>query len=138
CGVCGQPLRSRRRGNSRKPGYECAKKPGSSACGKLGRMAEPIENFVTEAVLTALDGDGLARALRARRKQQADDSKILAAISTDEEALQQLATDHYTDGLISRAEFFAARSKLTERLDDNKRRLAAMSGNTVLATVEKS
>jgi len=135
CGNCGEPLRSRRRGNKSTPGYECAKKPGSRACGKLGRKALPIEEFVTEAVLTALDGPGLAKALKARRAAHNDDSKILDAIQADEAALEQLAADFYTDALISRAEFFAARSKLTDRIDANRQRLAAISGTAVLATV---
>lgn len=136
CGICGEPLRSRRRGSG-KPGYECAKKPGSRACGGIGRMAEPIDAYVTEAVLTALDGPAFAEALRARRAAQTDDTGILDAIRNDEEALEQLATD-FGDRLISRKEYFAARSRFVERLEGNRRRLASASGTSVLETLESS
>ena len=41
--------------------YVCARGPGFAGCGKTYVLAEPLEEFVTEAVLIALDTPELAQ-----------------------------------------------------------------------------
>ena len=58
CGHCGETLVSRpKQGGAR--AYQCVKGPGFSGCGRLSVMADPLEQFVVEAVLYRL---GLTRA----------------------------------------------------------------------------
>ena len=49
CGLCGANLVGRPRNGRRM--YICASGPGFHGCGKIGRLAEPIEELVTAAVL---------------------------------------------------------------------------------------
>ncbi len=65
CGNCGEPLVSRPRADGRRR-YVCARRPGSSACGKMAILAEDLEALVTEMVLQRLEGPALFRALAAR------------------------------------------------------------------------
>jgi hypothetical protein len=62
CGRCGATLVSRpRSGGDRR--YICATGPGYVGCGHTYVMAEPLEQFVVEAVLYRLDSPELAAAL---------------------------------------------------------------------------
>ncbi len=58
CGRCGSTLVSRPREDGERR-YVCARGPGFAGCGKTYVLAEPVEEFVTEAVL---DRARLARA----------------------------------------------------------------------------
>jgi hypothetical protein len=76
--------------------------------------------------------------VRARRASRTDDAKLLDAIRRDQESLEQLASDFYGEALIGRAEFFAARTTIADRLDANQRRLASVSGSSVLESLQSS
>lgn len=132
--VCGRPgcgerlvARPRQDGTRR---YVCARRPNSPACGKIARLAEPIEEFVTEMVLARLQGVDLATYLR---PTETDAGALLATIREDEAALEQLARDHYTERRISRAEFFAARDALEARIRTNRERVRRNASAGVLA-----
>ncbi len=49
---------------------------------------------------------------------------MLLAIRQDEQSLEALANDFYVEQLVSREEFFTARSALTKRLEGNRQKLA--------------
>ncbi|MEX2228593.1 MAG: recombinase family protein, partial [Dehalococcoidia bacterium] len=55
CGHCGHSLSSRPRIDGVRR-YVCAKRPGDPNCGKLARLARPVEDVVRDAVVVALDG----------------------------------------------------------------------------------
>jgi site-specific DNA recombinase len=131
CGNCSQPLVARPRLDGTRR-YVCARQPGNQNCGKLARMAEPVEQVVKEAVLVALDGVDLRQYV-----ERPDDgtAKLLEAVRRDEERLVELSKDHYVDGVIGRAEYFAARDAIQARLDGNRRRLEKANGHGVLNQV---
>jgi site-specific DNA recombinase len=131
CGLCGEPLVARARSDGARR-YVCARQPGNQACGKIARLAEPIEKLVKEAVLIALDGVDLAAYID-KPTDQTD--AMLGAIRADEEALQELSADYYAERRIDRAEFFAARDRLKARLEANRGKLAKANGNGMLASV---
>lgn len=144
CGICGWPLAGRRRDHASKSAngseenvrvYACTKKPGRTACGGIFRIAEPLEELVREAVFAALDGPALTRAIRAEAKKGNREAELLRAIRKDEEALEQLARDHYVDGRIGRAEFLAVRPSLEARLEKSKGQLAGLDRDTLLVDV---
>jgi hypothetical protein len=56
---------------------------------------------------------------------EADLSGVLADIAALEASLADLARDHYTDRLITRAEYFAARNAIVERVDGLRSRITA-------------
>ncbi len=118
CGLCGNRLFARPRGDKRRC-YVCASGPNHGGCGKIRVLADPLEEFIAEAIFTALDTPQLIETIRA----QADDTELgqaLEALRVDEETLTQLARDHYADRIITRAEYLAARSAVEDRIDVNR------------------
>ncbi len=61
CGVCGVKLISRPNHGQRT--YLCGSGPGLTGCGRVAIRAEPLEDFVSAAVLYRLDSPALAAAL---------------------------------------------------------------------------
>ena len=131
CGLCGEPLVARARLDKVRR-YVCARQPGNNNCGKIARLADPIEELVREAVLIALDGVDLAAYIE---KPTEETDALLEIIRADEEALHELSSDYYVDRRIDRAEFFAARDTLKARLEANRGRLAKANGHGTLASV---
>ena len=102
-------------------------------CGKTARLAEPVEDVVTEAVFQAIVGADIATYIR--RTGREDDEAIWQTVAADEAALEELARDFYVDKAISRPEFYAARGALQGRLEQNRKVLARSSRTDVLSTV---
>jgi site-specific DNA recombinase len=69
CGRCGNRLFSQARHvnpDNRVRRYVCLKDPDHGGCGRLTVVAEPVEQLLTDAVLTRLDSSHLAEALAGR------------------------------------------------------------------------
>jgi site-specific DNA recombinase len=74
CGRCGEPLEAHPRsltGKERAAGLTvgrkemaCIKRPGKKGCGRLGILAQPVEDLVAAAIFKAVDQGALARALK--------------------------------------------------------------------------
>ena len=77
CSLCGERLIARPRSGGQRR-YACAKGPTLSGCGKTYVAADPVEAFVVEAVMEALDSPQLAAALAGRLASEPD-SEALAA-----------------------------------------------------------
>ena len=131
CGLCGEPMVARPRLDKVRR-YVCARQPGNNNCGKMARVAEPVEAFVKEAVCIALDGADLAEYVEKPTDNTAD---LIDVIRADEEALQQLSRDHYAEKRIGRAEYFAARDAIAGRLDANRHQLAKSNGHGTISGV---
>jgi site-specific DNA recombinase len=132
CGRCGGALVGRPRPDGARR-YVCARQPGTPNCGRLARLAEPVEELVTRAVFIALDGVDLAAYMK--RTESIGDDGLLTSVRDDEEALEQLSRDHYVDKVIGRSEFFVAREGIQARLEANRMKLARKQGQEVLHTV---
>lgn len=115
CGLCGADLVSRPRGDGQ-PCMVCARGPGFHGCGKIRVLAEPLEGWIRDAVVEALAGPGLAEAIADVESADSDPSSVMGEIATLEESLRQLSVDHYSDKLISRAEFFAAKADIASKI----------------------
>jgi hypothetical protein len=127
CGICGQPLSARPRLDGVRR-YICARQPENQNCGKLARVAEPVEALVKEAVIIALDGVDL----RAYMAQPAEDEGLPGRIKDDEAMLELLAQD-FAQRRITRVEWFASRDPIAARLDANRSRLAKENGASAIA-----
>jgi DNA invertase Pin-like site-specific DNA recombinase len=129
CSQCETVLVARpREDHSRR--YVCARGPGYAGCGRSYALAEPIEEFVTEAVLWRLDSPELANALRGQRaNDQADAWQQQVDVATVR--LEELA-DAYGNAAISMREWMAARDPLQRQLDAANRRIARDNGATAL------
>lgn len=85
----------------------------STGCGKIVRMAEPVELLVSEAVLHRLDSPEMAAALAPSGE---DVSGLLERCNTQKARLDDLITD-YATGLLSREQLAQAKSIVEEAIE---------------------
>ncbi len=130
CGQCGEALVSRpRQGGAR--AYQCVKGPGFSGCGRLSVMAEPLEQFVVEAVLYRLDTPELAAAL-AGDPGDPDAERWQAEIDHSHAEREDLAA-MYGRREISLSEWHAARTPIEQRITEAKKELGRLNRTSALA-----
>lgn len=132
---CGKPLVSAR--NHGRRSYNCLKVAPYDGCGRISRWADPLEELIGEMVIQELAGPGLSKALR-RAGDGGDHDRLVAELAEDEAALAQLAADHYSARLISRAEYLAARSALEAKIAAIRRALGQRRGAEVLADLPRA
>jgi len=128
CGHCGEQMTSRPRGDGRRR-YVCARRPGSSACGKMAILSEELEALVTEMVFQRLEGPALPRALAA--EDDGIEENYQRSIDEANGQLEELAA-LYAEQRISVSEWMAARGPIEERLSRAKANLARSTGTGVL------
>jgi site-specific DNA recombinase len=145
CGRCGNGLSASQTGAGVRR-YACH--PNSSGCGRLGIIAEPLEEHVSAGVRSVLDGPGLDRMLAGR--PSGIDPSVELELSEAQRRLDELAAD-FAEARITRREWMVARdaisalvSRLSERLrtDLSTPVLRAISGHDLdswwnAATVEE-
>jgi site-specific DNA recombinase len=125
CGLCDAPLVARPQANGDRR-YVCASGPGHSGCGRLAIRAEPVEAFVSEAVLVQLDKPALAAALATAASADAATAAEQRAFTQDREQLDELARA-YGEKLVTFSEWLAARAPIEARIDAAQRKLSRMS-----------
>jgi site-specific DNA recombinase len=137
CGRCGakliaQPLMSGKRS------YACAVGKGRPGCGRTTRLAEPLEAYVRDAVIAALDSPELLAALDTIREETADDAVdgLLDRLRATEAQLEDLGRD-YADGLVIREAFFAAQARLSDRLEATRRQLSQAARRRAVVAVPR-
>jgi site-specific DNA recombinase len=125
CGKCGASLvaRPNERGARR---YVCSKDHGG--CGGCFIIAEPLEEFVSEAVLLAVSGPDFSKALRKARGGR--ESHAGAELATTERRLENLA-DAYSEGSIGLDAYQRATTKLEARIQDLRRAAASEATGAV-------
>lgn len=106
--VCGHTLVARPRGDHRRC-YVCASGPGFFGCGKIRRLADPVEALVVEAVLRRVDGGALAKAMTSKH-----DAQLANELVAVEGRLEELARQ-WAKGEITQPERAAAREVLVAR-----------------------
>lgn len=116
CGLCNAPLQAHPRSDGRKE-MACVARPGRSGCGRIGVLAQPVEELVSETVLQAIDRGALAKLMHS-----AQDQAAAAELRALEAKLAELARDWATDR-ISRIEWDGARSALLPRQQELQRRI---------------
>jgi site-specific DNA recombinase len=129
CGRCGERMVSRPRADKVRT-YRCSNQAGRVSCGKISRLAGPVEDVVKESVLVALYGVSLAEYMDRPEDKTAE---IMEAIRRDEGRLNEMAVD-YADGRFGRAEWYAARDHLNARLEANRSALQRQNGHGLLNT----
>jgi site-specific DNA recombinase len=143
CGVCGQKLVARPRGDKCRC-YCCPTGVNFDGCGKIRRLAEPVENLVCEQLFAALDsrdwGGALQAAARAADEGEAEERGLLAKLKGDDAALEAAERAHFIerdlDGkpVLSRPRFLRIKQELEVSMDDTRRTLARVIGNQALAS----
>jgi hypothetical protein len=93
--------------------------------------AEPIEAFLSEAVLVQLDAPAVAAALAAARSADAATAAEHDALRQDREQLDELA-DLYGRKVVSLSEWLAARKPIEDRIDAAQRKMSRMSRSAAI------
>jgi len=109
----------------------CLSGPDHGGCGKLTVVAEPVEDLITEAVLTRLDSIGLADALTGKVRDDDALGALGTALTADQARLDELA-GLYAEGAVSAREWMAARNPIEARIRDTQRRLAHATDTSAL------
>lgn len=130
CGLCDAPLISRPQANGDRR-YVCAKGPGHSGCGRMAINAEPVEEFLVEAVLVHLDSPAVAAALATAAGADAASAAEHDALRQDREQLDELARA-YGDKLVTFPEWLAARAPIEARIDAAQRKLSRTSRSAAI------
>lgn len=132
CGRCGAALvaRPNERGQRR---YACVSDFGG--CGKTVLLADPVEDYVRDAVFAALDGPALAAA----REQVADpgDDDLVGQIAAMQ-ARRREAADAYAGGTLSLDSFQAADRDLEGRIGRARDQLAGRARSRMVADLPSS
>jgi site-specific DNA recombinase len=115
--------------------YGCRPEAPHHGCGRVYAQRNHLEAFVTEMVIVALSGPGLAEARRAAAGNDQHLAALTEELRADEQALTQLARDHYVDRLISRAEFLATRQAIEAWMEATHRALSERPRTGILLDV---
>jgi DNA invertase Pin-like site-specific DNA recombinase len=124
CGNCGATMISRavkRADGSHARRYACSKE--NRGCGGVGILAEPVEDLVVGATFRRLDTPALADMLD-ERSEEGGGRDLIADIADIEGRLEELA-EMWAAKELTRAEWAAARSKLSSDLDAARTAYAA-------------
>ncbi len=123
CGKCGAGLVARPNDRHDRR-YICSRDRGG--CGGCFIMAEPLEDFMREAVTLVMAGPAFDRA----RQAVAVDSRAGAELAAAERRLEQLA-DAYAEGQIGLEAYERGTAKLQARLAELRREAAAEASGVV-------
>jgi site-specific DNA recombinase len=117
CGGCHLPLRPHATNEGHR-GYRCESPMGG--CGMIHRRAQPIEDFVRDAVLHAFDDPDIGPKLRAEVETRASNEeevrKLANEIDTLKSKLAQLEFDHYEADAIEHDQYLRGQARVKERL----------------------
>jgi site-specific DNA recombinase len=132
CGRCGSvlvaaPVKGKR-------AYACRSQQRGAGCGGVRILAEPLEAYVAETMLDALDTPELTKMRRASRNDGSA-APITRTLRRDERALERLTTDYYVDGRLGRAEFMVAHDALVKRIEATRAELATLTSSRTVASL---
>jgi site-specific DNA recombinase len=140
CGICDKALiasasRGPKEAEPRRR-YRCRRFDVTTSvetgCGKISRLAEPVEHLVTEAVLYRLDSLDMAEALA--DEQAPEMAGLLDTYAAQKARLDDLVAD-YASGLLNRDQLAHAKSVAEEALEATKARMARVERGRRLASV---
>ncbi|MGI8761057.1 MAG: recombinase family protein [Jatrophihabitantaceae bacterium] len=133
CGRCGHVLYSQARYDSatRTGRYLCLRGPDHGGCGRLSVVSAPVEELITQAVLTRLDSPELAAALSGQASADAVLRQLGEQLAADRGRLDELAA-LYAAGDVSAREWMIARNPIQDRVADTERQLSTATETTAL------
>jgi hypothetical protein len=105
--------------------YRCVPGDRGAGCGNLMRVAETLDHLVTEALLLRLDSPKSLAALLQAESRSKEIATLQARANELRERLDSLLAD-YADGVLSRQEFIAARTRVETSLGTVESALAAL------------
>ena len=132
CARCGELLISKPRDRHRRA-YSCAKGPGLNGCGGMSALADPLEAEVVARVAARLDGPGLAEAVARLQSDTDGNDEAAGELVQLRQRLDQLSSDYYEAGTVTRAEYERRREGIEQRITKLEGRISSSSGAGMLA-----
>jgi DNA invertase Pin-like site-specific DNA recombinase len=129
CGHCQMKLYARPRDDGTRR-YVCASGPGFGGCGRVTIVADPLEQFIAEAVLHRLESPRLPQAIT-RPRDDAKGAEWQAEVERTQKQLDELA-GLWADAKITRGEWLAGRAPIENRQTAAKKKLAALNRTSAL------
>jgi site-specific DNA recombinase len=137
--VCGNQLIGFGRENNkgqRERRYFCVPTDPTGArrgCGKVARLADPIELLVTEAAFYRFESEGLGDAL-SKAEHEDDLSELMDEYRARKLKLDDLIAD-YASGLLNREQLAQAKGIVERALEETRLRLAQLETGRVFAAM---
>ena len=137
CPKCGRGLHYRRHAKKRADSYGCVK--GPAGCGGTAIKAELLEEYVTGAVLDALESPRVQEALREGEDDYAPRrAELLAEIQRAQETRAEARRD-LADGTIDRTDWLDIRQRTEDNITKARREYDRLAGSaTVMADIPPS
>jgi site-specific DNA recombinase len=137
CPKCGSGLHYRRFAQRRADSYACVK--SLTGCGGTAIKAELLEEYVTGAVLDALESPRVQEALREGEDSNAPRrAELLADIKAAQERREEARRD-YSDGTIDRSDWLDIRQRTEEKISAARREYDRLTGGgTLLSDIPAS
>jgi site-specific DNA recombinase len=135
CGKCGRLLFAKNVAGGRVV-YACRILGGTKGgCGGVQRDIRSLDEFITEAVLSALESPELAEGLRADAADHHRVKQLVADIATYQTRIRRAADDHYVHDRLGEERYLEVTARLEQMIADARsklRRLALARAVTVL------
>jgi site-specific DNA recombinase len=144
CGSCGAKLggcmKRDRAGEPNKPRYKCLPYDSTgrrTGCAGVSRLAEPLEDFITETVLYRFDSEDFARIFAETAEDSTQLKTLLDEHAAKKAKLSALIDGYYGDNPddLSREQFMRAKSSAEASLEKAEREVERTTSKRALAGV---
>jgi site-specific DNA recombinase len=139
CGECDKPLLGSGNVNHRKVyerAYACRKIGDGGelrGCGKVRRLAEPVEELIRQAVVTVLDSPATAKALQEERGN-AEFATLLAEYNQHKQELRRIA-GYLRRGIFDEVTYLEEKAQIEDEMDGVRKNLELHSSGRVFAAI---
>jgi site-specific DNA recombinase len=133
CGVCGNRMRARKQSGRDYLAYVCQRAAGSSAAGGncVQRQVKPVDDYVSRVLFQAVEQAPGWNQMAVTEQRASDPSaKLYEALAADRARLDGLE-DKLADDLLSPEAYKRQRARIEDRMEQARRKLAALQGNRV-------
>jgi DNA invertase Pin-like site-specific DNA recombinase len=134
CDLCGTPLIGQARMGT--PAYACRRERGG--CGRLHRTAKPLDDYLADAVLTALSSQEFRAKLEIRYGSADDEAMALVAERDGALARLKQLRDALADGTIDADDFAHAKRRIEPVIDGATVKLSELQRTNALADLPQT
>jgi site-specific DNA recombinase len=116
--------------------YYCVKMTDTQmqrGCGKISRLADPVDNLVAQAVLYRLDSEGMAKLFK-QASQSEEVGSLIQQYQTHKDRLSGLVVD-YATGLLDREQLALAKRAVEDAIEATRRKLDRLQSGRMVASI---
>jgi len=133
CGKCGGPLYNQKAYTGKKePTYRCVVGPGGKGCGGVAVNSELLDEYVTGAVLDALESPRVQEAVRAGKDESAPRrAELLEEIRRAQEKRAEARRD-WTDDVIDKEDWLDIKQRTEARITEARKEYDKLTGKVTV------